>query len=68
MVDLTMAVALLGFASGFLGWAGLLGDANELGKQMFVGLLGLALAMTVFVIGRAIVGWHRRRPRWSGHV
>ena len=68
MADLTMAVALLGFFSGFLGWAGLLGSANDLGKEMFLPLLGLAALMTLVCIGRAIVGWYRRRPRYSGHV
>jgi len=68
MIDLTMSVTLLAFASGFLGWAGLLGSGNELGKELFLPLLALAALMTLFGIGRAIYRWYRARPRYSGHL
>ena len=68
MIDLTMSLTLLGFISGFLGWAGLLGSANDLGKLMFVALLVAALALTVFGIGRALYTWVRMRPRYSGRL
>ena len=72
MIDLTMGVTLLAFASGFLGWAGLLGSANELGKEGFFVLLAVALGLTLFGIGsaiyRAIHRWSQARPRFSGKL
>ena len=68
MIDLTMSLTLLGFLSGFLGWAGLLGSANELGKVMFVALLVVALGLTLFGIGRALYNAIRMRPRYSGRL
>jgi membrane protein implicated in regulation of membrane protease activity len=76
MVDLTMGLALMGFASGFLGWAGLLGSANESAKLMFFALLGLAaamaLAMVLAGIWRAVYRRYRayqlQRTRYSGRL
>ena len=68
MIDLTMSLTLLGFFSGFLGWAGLLGSANDFGKLMFVALLVAALALTLFGIGRSLYNWYRLRPRYSGRL
>lgn len=58
MLDLTLGFALAAFASGFVGYFGLLGSAGNLGAK---GLFFYFVGLTIINVSMGLLSWIRAR-------